>query len=216
MKFPASQGFDVTDSSSVPERGFDVTDSASVPEQGFDVTDSTSVPEQGFDVTDSVPVPKLHYRELVSRKNAVTVRHDEVVVGRNFILELLFRVESIRLTSDAPSSWQLSVVLAENNQQISDSEQFVVHSGEFRTQNVELSLSLPLEELCKLLKPETVGEKSDYSVTVNLVWEAILYFCRKDSQLCLMRQIYATIPVQIQFFDASVKSIKTDVVIASL
>ena len=172
------------------------------------------------DVTDSVPAPKLQYHELVSRKNAVFHQHDGVLVGRNSALELSFRAEAIHLTSESPSSWQLSAVLmGDESSHLSDSKgQVLVNSGEFHTQDAALSLSLPVDELCKLLLMEQAkGDSlSQNAVRINIIWEAIMYYCPVNAQLCLMRQTYALIPLEVDLIDASEKPINLDIVIELL
>ena len=162
------------------------------------------------DVIDAVPVVSDPvYKPLVNHVRALSLMHDEVTVGPLSALQLSFLVKSVHLTTDSPSVWQLSASCG-------SAPAVLVNSGEFRSHNAELKLALVMGDVINILGQNQDKQLLNNDVTINFVWEAMLYYCLRDSQLCLMKQLLATVPVRLDSNIQSSKDVAAIVSISSL
>lgn len=127
------------------------------------------------------------------------MHQDPVLVGSDSSLTFRFGVDNVHLTNDAPSSWQLSASLS--NGGFADelkSESILIRSGAFRSTNAEVCLTVAMPDLLSLvLTSDSNRGKLTDSLVIHLCWEAILYFCHSDSDICLMREVAVIQPLAI-------------------
>ena len=143
---------------------------------------------------------------MANPSNAKWHRHDAVKIGPSSILRINFRAQDIQLTANAPSQWQLTA--SQQRQGLEESEEELINSGKFRTHDPELTVDLHISDLLSLCCKETSHFYST-SVFINLVWEATLYYCLSDSQLCLMKDVIVVVPLNV---DSSLQSCAGDTV----